>query len=166
VKPKLCLDSSFFFPLIGVEVRTCPKEAILGLLNSKSIQVLRSELVIFELSAKGTKLVNANNLTIEDLIDGINAIQFHPSITVIPIFYSEIQILSAVFRKNHRDFIDCLTLASAIYYSDIFLTLNNSLKEKYLDIWEAEISQIRSKFKVMSWQDYQNRSKEITTSDH
>ncbi|MFW9914170.1 MAG: PIN domain-containing protein [Candidatus Thorarchaeota archaeon] len=161
---KLLLDSSFFFPLIGVEVRNCPKEAILELLRTKNVQILRSELVIFELSAKGTKLVNENRLEIEDLIDGLNTIQSHPDITTLPIYYSEIQILSAVFRQNHSDFIDCLTLASAVYYSDVFLTLDSALKEKYLEIWEGDIRKIRSKFNVLLWQEYQPKSKEITAS--
>lgn len=155
MKTKVFLDSSFFFPLIGVEVRECPKKTILELLNNNSIQILRSELVIFELSAKGTKLVNEDVLEIEDLIDGITAIQFHPNIIVMPIFYSEVQILSTIFRRDHSDFIDCLTLASAIYYSDIFLTLDSSLKEKYHELWEEEVRKARSTFKLMLWPEFQ-----------
>jgi hypothetical protein len=155
VKTKVLLDSSFFFPLIGVEVRECPKKAILDLINTKSLQILRSELVIFELSAKGTKLVNDDALEIGSLIDGLNAIQFHPDITVIPIFYSEVQTLSVVFRKDHSDFIDCLTLSSAIYHSDIFLTLDGSLKKKYHELWEEEVQKVRSEFRFAIWPDFQ-----------
>lgn len=160
MKQKVFLDSSFFFPLIGIEIRACPKTAILELFGNVNIQIFRSELVIFELSAKGTKLINASKLEMNDLIEGINIIHFHPKIQVIPIFYSEIQILSSIFRKNHSDFIDCLVLASAVYYSDLLLTMDANLKEKTNRFWQNSLDKIQKDFKVVSWEEFQNEDAE------
>ncbi len=151
---KLFLDSSFFFPFIRVEVKELQKRDILDLLKNEKIEIFRSELVTFELSAKGTKFVNNRILTIEDVIDGLNIIVYNSSINVIPIHHSEIQILAASLREEHTDFIDCLTLASAVYYADILLTLDEELSEKSQKNWRQLITQSNEHFSVELWKDF------------
>ncbi len=152
---RVFLDSSFFFPFIGVEVKNCPKKTILDLVNLKSVEIFRSELVIFELSEKGIKYVTKGTLSIEDVIDGINGIYYGLQIEVIPIHYSEIQSLAADLRRFHSDFNDCLKLASAVHYSDVFLTLDRELHVKAQSEWLKPISAQNKQFKIVLWKDFQ-----------
>ncbi|MFX0095364.1 MAG: PIN domain-containing protein [Candidatus Hodarchaeota archaeon] len=151
---KVFLDSSFFFPFIGVEVKNYPTKAILDLIKLESIEIYRSELVIFELSAKGTKYVKQGALSIEDVINGINSIYYSLQVEVIPIHYSEIQSLAAELRHSHSDFIDCLTLASAVHHSDLFLTFDLELHSKAQSEWSRLLSIQNKRFKVLLWKDF------------
>ena len=153
---KLFLDSSFFFPFIRTKVKGVSKQDVSDLFKNDQFEVLRSDLVTFELSAKGTKYVNDGLLKIEDVIDGLNVIVYNASIHVIPIHHSEIQILAAVLRKDHSDFIDCLTLASAIFHSTTFLTLDEELAEKSREVWSQLIKESNETFTVVLWKDFIN----------
>lgn len=153
MKTDIFLDSSFFFPFIGVEVEYCEKSDVLNLINNENFQIFRSELTTFELSAKGIKLVNDGKIEITDLIDGLNSLQYMNSVKVIPIFYSEIQILSAKFRRDHPDFIDCIILASAINHSEKLISFDGTLQKKYLKKWQNEI-QIKKNFEMILWDDF------------
>ncbi|HUT80849.1 MAG TPA: PIN domain-containing protein [Candidatus Bathyarchaeia archaeon] len=146
------MDSSFFFPLIGVEVEQCPKRAIMKLIAKE--EVVRSELVIFELSAKGSKLINAGKLSLKELTQGITAIQYHSKIEVIPIHYSEIQTLACELRKKHSDYIDCLMVATAVHYADGMITLDKELKRKAQEEWKETIAKENKKFKLLVWEEY------------
>jgi len=150
----LFLDSSFFFPLISIDVKEFSKQLISELLENEGFEIFRSEMVTFELSAKGTQLVNKNLLEIEDVIQGLNALVYNSTIHVVPIYYSEIQILATLLRRDHSDFIDCLTLASAVHYSDTFITLDKHLEEKSMGIWNQSIKGINAEFKVYQWKDF------------
>jgi len=153
----LFLDSSFFFPLISINVKELKKQLISDLLKDKRFNFYRSELVTFELSAKGIKYVNEDLLTIEDVIKGLNALVYDPSIQVVQLHHSEIQVLAALLRRNHSDFIDCLTLASAIYNSDAFITLDRSLKKKSTSFWSQNFKEINKEFRVFLWKDFTNQ---------
>ncbi len=52
----LLLDSTYLFPLMGLDVRGVPRTSILELL-SNGHRVSVSEISFFELSAKGAKLM-------------------------------------------------------------------------------------------------------------
>ena len=147
------MDSSFFFPFINVEVVNCEKSDVLKLIKEEKFKILRSELTTFELSAKGVKLVNDGTIEINDLIDGLSTLQHLNSITVIPIYYSEIQILASNFRKEHSDFIDCIILASAVNHSKKFITLDDFLKKKFSDTWKKNL-QIKTEFEILLWDDF------------
>lgn len=151
---KICFDSSFFFPFINVEVENLTKQDMLDILQDEKIEIMRSEIVLFELSAKGTKYVNEGLLAIEDVTEGLNFIYYHPTIQVIPYHYSEIQIFASLLRSNHSDFIDCLILASALYYSDFLLTFDGPLIEKAQSIWRKAISRENKEFKILLWEDF------------
>ena len=149
---RLLLDSSFFFPLIGIEISQFSRKAILQLVSKE--EIIRSELVIFELSAKGSKLINAGKLTINDLTRGITAIYNHPEILVIPIHHSEIQKFACELQKNHSDFIDCLILASAVNYADILITLDKEIEHKSITNWKEKIKGINENFQLILCKDF------------
>lgn len=150
MKTEIFLDSSFFFPFIGVEVENCEKMDILNLIKNDNFQISRSELTVFELSAKGARLINEDKLDITDVTEGLSSVQLLESINVIPIFYSEIQVLASQFRKDHSDFIDCIILASAINYTQKLVSLDDTLKKKFNNKWQKKL-QINKNFEIILW---------------
>lgn len=129
------------------------KNSFIRSFKKKNIQILRSELVIFELSAKGAQLVNNGKLPYEDLTKGLLTLTFHPEIIVIPIYYSEIQISAIDFHKDHSDFIDCLMLSSALHNADFLLTLDKQLVKKFSENWKNKRKKINQDFEVVLWKD-------------
>lgn len=151
---KILLDSSFFFPFLKVKVEKVNQEDLLRLIRSQKHDLMRSELTIFEISAKGWKYIYENKISRIDLIDGINTIQDIDRIEVIPIHLSSIQLLAGFFRENHPDFIDCLILASAVVSADMLLTLDANLIPKIQGIWQDEIRKENAKFQAMLWDNF------------
>ena len=151
---RIFLDSTFFFPFISVQVEKLTKEEVANLLKNSKYEFLRSELVIFELSAKGTKFVINGTLKLEDVSDGLNTVVYQSDIQVIPIHFTEIQSLATFFRKNHSDFIDCLILASAVNYADILITLDKEIEHKSITNWKEKIKGTNENFKLMLWKDF------------
>jgi predicted nucleic acid-binding protein len=150
---KVFLDSSFFFPFIRVDVRNISKNEIGTLLRNANYEILCSDLVFFELSAKGSKIINQGLLDLEDLLDGISFIHNYSKITKIPMYYPEILILAQEFRKTHQDYIDCLILASAIKTSNIFVTMDSELQEKIQKKWFQVITNENPTFLVKTFSD-------------
>ncbi|MHA1992734.1 MAG: PIN domain-containing protein [Candidatus Hodarchaeales archaeon] len=147
------LDSSFFFPFIKVGIEQCNQEELLRFFSREDIRLFRSEITLFELSAKGSKFVNEGKIEITDFINGINTVNFMSRVATVPIYYSETQTLATKFRKDHPDFIDCVILASAVYYSDIFVTLDELLKKKFEEKWRVGLDNHVKDFKVLLWKD-------------
>lgn len=154
---RVFLDSSFFFPFIGVAVRECPRTAILDLLARADLEISRSELVLFEISAKGVKYTNAGMLTMQDVTDGLNVIVNLSALTVVPFYFAEIQELAATIRQDHADFIDCLTIASALHYADAFVTLDGELIKKTRDRWQEEFARLNPQFTIVHWDEFHAR---------
>jgi PIN domain nuclease of toxin-antitoxin system len=152
---RLLVDSSFFFPLIGVEITQSSRKAILELIAKE--EIIRSELVIFELSAKGCKLINVGKISLKDLTQGITAIQYNQKIEAIPIYYSEIQTLVSELRKHHTDHIDCLIVATAVHHAEGMVTLDKELKKKAQEEWKTAIENENKKFKVILWEEYKKQ---------
>ena len=134
-----------------------PRKAMLELMENE--EIIRSELVIFELSAKGSKLVNNGKISIEELTQGITAIQYLEKLEAVPIHYTEIQALACELRKGHKDHIDCLMVATAVYYAEGMLTQDKELKKKKNEIWKEKIENINKEFKMISWEEYKKQRK-------
>jgi len=148
---KIFFDSSFFFPFIRIDIQNVSKKYIGTLLSNRNFEFYCSELVYFELSAKASKFILQGILKIEDLLDGISFIHNYQKIKKIPIFHPEILILSQEFRNNHKDYIDCLILASAIKSADKFITLDTELKRKINTLWNGIIVKENPFFTVNLW---------------
>jgi PIN domain nuclease of toxin-antitoxin system len=147
---KVFLDSSFFFSFIRVDIKKISKRDIGNLLRNKNHEIFCSELVYFELSAKASKFIDQGILNMEDLLDGISFINNNIRINKIPMQYPEILILAQEFRKTHRDYIDCIILASAIKSSDVFLTMDAELLGKIRMKWEKLILKDNPNFSAKS----------------
>ena len=154
---KVFLDSSFFFPFIRVNIKKVSSKDIGNLLRNKSHEIFCSELVYFELSAKASKFIDQGILDMEDLLDGISFINNNIRINKIPMQYPEILILAQKFRKTHRDYIDCVILASAIKSSDVFITMDAELRVKIRKIWKKLILKENPNFAVKSFSEISNK---------
>jgi predicted nucleic-acid-binding protein len=148
------LDSSFFFPFISIGLNDVSQSDILDLIQDEMFVINRSELTIFEISAKGWKYIYEGLINQEDLINGINSIMYIERIKPIPFYDSPIQILAGYFKKEHNDFMDCLILASAIINSELFITLDRTLITKIDEIWKSEIEKTNPNFQALLWDDF------------
>ncbi|MHA1111513.1 MAG: PIN domain-containing protein [Promethearchaeota archaeon] len=151
---KVFLDSLFFFPFIRVDVKNISKKEIGNLILQKDYDILCSELVYFELSAKASKYISQGILEMEDLLDGISFIRNFHKIIKIPMHFPEILILAQAFRKSHRDYIDCLILASSIKSGDHFITMDSELRQKIRKEWKQIISEENPAFEVHLWSEF------------
>jgi PIN domain nuclease of toxin-antitoxin system len=148
------LDSSFFFPFIQVDVTNLSRPDLLTLFQRQDLHFLRSEITIFEISAKGWKYCHEGLIDEEDLLDGLTYITEMENIEVIPIHYSEIQSLAGTFRRYHADFIDCLVLSSAINHADAFVSLDESLQDKYESTFKPLLAPDFTDFKFLTWTNF------------
>ncbi len=147
----ILLDSSFLFPYIQIDVKSVSNKDLLKLIESRESNIVISDISLFELSAKGNKYVQQSIIAPTDLTNGLNTIVNEVQLSRIPIHYSEIQLLAFKIGKLHKDFIDCLILATAYYNSDIFLTLDDellNLEDKFRKELDIE------KLQIIHWKDY------------
>ncbi len=135
---KILFDSSYFFPLIKVKVEKSSPEIFSLIHQEDTFELQFSSITLFELSAKGARMIKSGKLTSNDVIDGINALLSWKKLSSIVPWNGEVQRLAFDFRLDHSDFIDCLILASAIIHADVFIsedmTLKKLLKTKWLNI--------------------------------
>lgn len=147
----ILLDSSFLFPYVRIDVKSVNNKDLLELIESKENDIVISDISLFELSAKGNKYVQKSLIDPTDLTNGLNTIINEVQLSRIPIHYSEIQLLAFKIGKLHKDFIDCLILATAYYHSDIFLTLDEELL-KLVQKFRKELD--IDKLQIIHWKDY------------
>ena len=126
---KILLDTSYLLPLIKVRIKEIPEAIIQKLLMDSKLDLFYCDITIFELTAKGTKLIiSGEQLKLTDIQKGIDALENDDRITRLS--WSEHPLtldLAFSLRKIHSDYIDCLILATAVCYTDMIITFNNKL---------------------------------------
>ena len=129
---KILLDTSYLLPYASIQVENWTPQNLLKLLKSNSQKIFYVKLSIFEIIAKGSKLIIANKgISLKEIQIGIDSIRFNSRLTSLESYYDpKILDLSVEFRRIHTDFIDCIILASAVCYSDIFCTFDQMLIKK------------------------------------
>ncbi len=124
---RLLLDTTYILPAIGVSVRKIPSDALVRLMR-EGHQVSISDISLFELSAKGAKLVATRKLAPERVARGIRAIIYNETVEIVPIYESTILLTAFRFRNILTDFIDCLILSSAVNRCSALVTEDDDLK--------------------------------------
>ena len=125
---KIFFDSTYFFPGIGIKPKKVLDDYLLHWLDHKDDhELLYSDLSLFELQAKGAKYIQTNQLTKVEVSEGILAIKAEQELSVIPFWESKVTSVALSLRKEHKDFIDCVLLASAMVYADIFVSEDDRL---------------------------------------
>ncbi|MHA1651724.1 MAG: PIN domain-containing protein [Candidatus Helarchaeota archaeon] len=124
---RILLDTSYFLPLIKVQITEISGKILQKLLKNSKFEIYYCDITLFEMAAKGTKLVlSGEQLKITDLQIGIDALENDPRITRISWSKHPFTLdLAFSLRKIHADYIDYLILATAVCYTDIFATLDD-----------------------------------------
>ena len=125
---KILIDTSYFLPLIKIGIDTIPDKLLIELLNKSSNDYFYSSLTLFELTAKGLKLVSKENvITPQDIRIGIDSLK--NDTRLIEISYTENPLiinLASSLKKIHNDTIDCLIFATAISSCDCIVTMDET----------------------------------------
>ena len=153
---RILLDSSFFFPLIKIKIKESLNEIIPSLIKSNSFELQYSTITLFELSAKGARLINVGELTELEVVNGMNALISWESLLPVNPWLGEIQRLAFTLRNTHSDYIDCLILASAVVHMDMFICEDKTLRNLVKTKWLRLIADINPNFSVMSSKQVKN----------
>ncbi len=145
---KIFLDSTYFFPLIGVTETSIDQQFLPKLVKNNQFQVLYSSITLFEISAKGAKLIQSGEITEPDVVNGLNSLQYWREVFAVDPWSGEIQRLSFFFRRSHPDFIDCLILASAILESEKFVCEDEKIHELVEITWKKIILDCNANFEI------------------
>src|SRR5271157_1332563 len=148
---KLFLDTTYLLPSIKIEVEGISASILKELLATPDIELFFADISLFELAAKGTKLIiSGESLTMDEIRDGIDVLQNHPRVkseswTEHPFLLD----LALLLRKIHSVFIDCIILASAVCYADCIATFDQKLYETILNNPEIiqEILDVNQQFR-------------------
>ncbi len=148
---KLLLDTTYFLPLIGVEIEGVNSNLVQEILNAGEYTISLSEISLFELAAKGAKIARKMELTYQDVLRGIDTIRLDKEIRIESWTQSP-AILETSFniRALHSDYADCIIVATAICSNDILATYDKTLIEKIAKDEEiiAEIEKINPEFRI------------------
>ena len=145
---KILLDSTYLFPAINVAFEKISLESIYELV-SKGHEVFISEISFFELSAKGAKYVCSGQLQPGQVTRGIEVLMRDRSIKKIPVYENKIILNAIRIRNNHRDFIDCLILSTAINNCDVLVTEDHEIHAQKENPEYCELlSEVNPKFKI------------------
>lgn len=147
---KVLLDSTYFFPLIGVHEASIDQQFVPKLVNTAQFRLCYSKITLFEMSAKGAKLIRRGKLFETDVVDGLNSLRNWKEMSAIEPWLGEVQRLSFYLRRDHTDFIDCLILASAVIQCDIFVSEDNQLRELADHSWKKLISDLNAGFRIFN----------------
>ena len=118
---RLLLDTTYLLPAVGVKLGGALDDAFLAAQDAGH-EVWMSDISIFELLAKGAKLAEAGKLSEERLALGVRGILADRSIMKVSAYDEEVAATSVKLRRFHRDFVDCLIIASALEHCEGLVT--------------------------------------------
>ena len=110
---RLLLDTTYLLPVIGISVKGLPRDVVIELIK-RGHEILISEIILFELSAKGAKYVVLGTLTMERVLRGVRALLYDDRVSRIPAHDTAVLLTAFKLRKVLSDFINCLILSSVI----------------------------------------------------
>jgi predicted nucleic acid-binding protein len=118
---KILLDTTYLFPLAGINVRGVEREAI-ERASAIGHHLSISEMSLFELAAKGAKLVDDGSADAERLAQAVRSIVSDETLGKVRLYEEGILPIAIALRRHNSDFIDCVILASAVLTSEILVT--------------------------------------------
>lgn len=131
---KVLLDTSYFLPLVKVQVKEIPVNLLQDLLSNPSIELHYCDVTLFEMAAKAIRLmVSGEPIDVQDVRIGIDALEnderlVRDSWSTHPYALE----LASTLRKIHSDFIDCLILATAACRAETFVTMDDEFYKKII----------------------------------
>ena len=118
---KILVDTTYLLPAVGVAVSGVSADVVLRV-RERGHRAYASSVSVLEVAAKGGKLVARGTLGRRRLLRGLRAIAADPELEIVPFEREEILAGAIDLRAIHRDFLDCLLLATAAEVCDAFLT--------------------------------------------
>jgi len=147
---KALLDTTYLLPLIGVSVRGIAANVIRDL-RQRRYSISVSSISIFELAAKGAKLVASGTLSSDRVERGLRAALHDSTIELIDFKQQAVLDRALIMREQLSDFIDCLILSSAAATADILLTEDGDISElTSRDGIRAKLNPLNPKFRTFS----------------
>lgn len=98
-------------------------------LRRKGHNISICTITLFELAAKGAKLVRDGKLKEEGILDGLEAILSDEAISQIGFQDPQILARAMAIRSELNDFIDCLILCSAATTADALVSEDQEIQE-------------------------------------
>ena len=131
---KILLDSTYLFPIIGIEINEWwTKSHLSRLLKNENYNLYYGDLSLFEIFTKSMRLILQKkiSLSMDQIQKGINGLVNSTKFQKINwwehLFESEI-ILE--LRRIHSDSIDCELFYLAVVNCDIFATFDETMVKK------------------------------------
>ncbi len=129
---KILLDTTYFLPLTKISLDGIPDNLLLKLLLEPKHEYFYSDLSIFEITAKGLKIITRETeVTLQDVMNGIDAMQNDSRLQILTWSDNPLIIeLAYNLKAIHNDTIDCIIYATAICKCDCIITMDHSLYNK------------------------------------
>lgn len=118
---KILLDTTYLFPIAGIKVRGIERDA-LERASGVGHHLFISEMSLFELAAKGAKLVGDGSADAQRLEQAIQSIVRDETLWKVGPYEKGVIPLAIALRRHNPDFIDCVILASAVLTCEILVT--------------------------------------------
>ena len=144
---RVLLDTTYLLPLIGVEVEGVSRD-VLTLLKKEGHTPVVSEISVFELLAKGSKLAAKEVIPRERVSLVIQSLYKDESIIRVSLENPDVVRYTIELRPYHSDTVDCVIIASALTKADIMLTEDKTLLYKNTQLRKA-IRKIKPNLKII-----------------
>ncbi|MDG6900534.1 MAG: PIN domain-containing protein [Nitrososphaerota archaeon] len=118
---RVLLDTTYMLPAVGVGVGE-RLDHTLAAAQDAGHETWVSDISLFELLAKGAKLVKAGKLPEEKLMAGVRSIMADDTVEKASAYGEQVAAASIGLRRFHNDFVDCLIIASAMEHCDALVS--------------------------------------------
>lgn len=113
---RILLDTTYLFPFAGINVRGIERNAV-ERASARGHQLSVSEMSLFELAAKGAKLVEDGSADAERIAQAVQSIVSDETLRKVRPYEDGVLPFAIALRRHNSDFVDCVILASAVMTS-------------------------------------------------
>ena len=143
---KVLIDTTYLLPAAGIGVEGVPADATRRVKDA-GFGALASQISLFEVLAKGAKLVSEGKADPARVSLAIKSILSDGSIGKVEAYTEDIMTMAIELRRYHSDFVDCLILASAANECDTLVTEDADMP-KNDDLMKAVLRH-KPKFRIL-----------------
>ena len=148
---RLLLDTTYLLPAIGVGVRPVSR-TVANDLHERGHDTSICSITIFELAAKGARLIRERKLSEDQVREGILAILTDGVINQVPFEDEGILARAIAIRAKVNDFIDCLILGAAAATADALVSEDKELQQLVSqESVKAKLNPVNADFTVYSF---------------
>jgi PIN domain nuclease of toxin-antitoxin system len=144
---RVLVDTTYLLPAAGIGVEGVPADATRRVKDAGHV-VLASEISLFEVLAKGAKLVSQGKADAGRVSLAIKSILSDSSIGKVDAYTEDIMAMAVELRGHHADFVDCLILASAVNECDALVTEDEDIP-KNNDMMKAVLRR-KPEFRILA----------------